>query len=123
MFVLQKFNTYQIKNDFGVQKTFHSCLEWEHSGDTVNTLQKVCHLEIITSHIPRDPDKVEWVIEQWMSNQKEEVLKRINVWMAAEDWVEKADFSISTRAGVQQAGWLWTGDWKDGAWDLDMSGW
>jgi hypothetical protein len=120
-FVLQNFNAYQMMDDSGVQKMFRSCLEWEHSGDAVNTLRKVSDLEIITTHIPGDPEKVQRVMEQWMSNQKEYILKRIYVWMGAEVWEEKVDFSISTRAGVQQTGCLWTGHWKDGVWDLGMS--
>ena len=106
-------------NDSGVQKTFHLCLEWEHSGDAMNTLRKVSDLEILTTHIPEDPEKVQRVIKQWMSNEKEEVLKRIYVWMGAEVWEEKVDFSISAR--VQQTRCLWTGHWKDGVWDLGMS--
>lgn len=120
-FALYKSNVYKILNDSGVQKTFCSCPEWEHSGKKVNMLRKVSDLEMITTHIPGDPEKVQRVIEQWMLKQNEEVLKRIYVWMGAEIWEEKANFSISTGAGVQQAGWVWTGHWKDGAWDLGMS--
>jgi hypothetical protein len=96
-------------NDSEVQKTFRLCLEWEHSWDTMDTLCKVSDLEIITTHIPRDPEKVQRVKEQWMSNKKEEVLKRIYVWMGSEVWEEKVDFSISTGARIQQTGCLWTG--------------
>jgi hypothetical protein len=108
-------------NDSGVQKTFHTCHEWEYSGESVNMSQKISDLEIITTHIPKDPEKVQRVIEGWMSKQKEDVVKRIYVWMGAEVWEERADFSVTARVGVGPAEYFWKGHWKDGAWDWGIS--
>jgi len=101
---------------------FHGCAEWKQSGVKLGTLLNVSDLEIITTDWPMDPEEIHTVIRTWMSNPNG-VLKRVHVWMGAEDWKEDEDFSILTNSEGHDGlpGYNFISYWEGNTWDLRMA--